>query len=186
MTRGEALRLLGLEEGATPEEINTAYKEAAQIMHPDRFADNKKLAARATEQFKSINEARDLLLSGSSSNSRRVYDSYSQYDAYDDSAQGGSAAQIRAQLNAINMARTQIVAQMDAIQDGFRLSFLFIGIGFIAFILRHPVIRAFGGTIDIYGIVRLVTDYFSLKSMKETLKKFDSQKAALEAELNKL
>ncbi|MDR0347439.1 MAG: J domain-containing protein [Coriobacteriales bacterium] len=62
MTRDEALRLLGLDEDATEADIKLAYKEMAQILHPDKYADNKKLAERATEQFKHVNEARELLL----------------------------------------------------------------------------------------------------------------------------
>ena len=46
MNRTEALRILGLDEDATPEDIKTAYKETAQILHPDRFASNKKLQER--------------------------------------------------------------------------------------------------------------------------------------------
>ena len=52
MNRTEALRILGLDDDATPEDVKTAYKETVQILHPDRFASNKKLQDRATEQFK--------------------------------------------------------------------------------------------------------------------------------------
>ena len=41
MNRLEALRALGLDEDATDEDIKTAYRETAQILHPDRFATNK-------------------------------------------------------------------------------------------------------------------------------------------------
>ena len=37
----EALRALGLDSDATPEDIKVAYRETAQILHPDRFAANK-------------------------------------------------------------------------------------------------------------------------------------------------
>ena len=43
MNRTEALRILGLDDDATPEDVKTAYKETVQILHPDRFATNKKL-----------------------------------------------------------------------------------------------------------------------------------------------
>ena len=40
MNRTEALRILGLDDDATPEDVKTAYKETVQILHPDRFASN--------------------------------------------------------------------------------------------------------------------------------------------------
>ena len=54
MNRKEALRILGLDDDATANDIKAAYKETAQILHPDRFASNKKLQDRATEQFKNV------------------------------------------------------------------------------------------------------------------------------------
>jgi len=64
MTREEALRLLGLDEDAVEADIKLAYRELAQILHPDKYADNKRLSDRATEQFKRINEAYQTLLGG--------------------------------------------------------------------------------------------------------------------------
>ena len=60
MNRTEALRILGLDDDATPEDVKTAYKETVQILHPDRFASNKKLQDRATEQFKNLQEAYEI------------------------------------------------------------------------------------------------------------------------------
>lgn len=78
MNRMEALRVLGLDGDATPEDIKVAYRETAQILHPDRFAANKKLQDRATEQFKHLQEAYDVLQRDATRTSRR-------------SASGGSA-----------------------------------------------------------------------------------------------
>lgn len=110
MNRLEALRALGLDEGATDEDIKTAYRETAQILHPDRFATNKKLQDRATEQFKNLQEAYDFLTSskgrrkaGGSSASAR-----STRAAYDD---------VDARLAGIAAARTQLVRQRDAVYD---------------------------------------------------------------------
>jgi hypothetical protein len=56
MTRREALRVLGLEEGASVEAINVAYRRLMAANHPDRGGSSY-LAAK-------INEARDILLPG--------------------------------------------------------------------------------------------------------------------------
>ncbi|MEI9993878.1 MAG: DnaJ domain-containing protein [Rhizomicrobium sp.] len=54
MTRAEALAVLGLEEGATEDDIKAAYLRLIQQNHPDRGGSNY-LAAK-------INEAKDVLL----------------------------------------------------------------------------------------------------------------------------
>ena len=66
MTREQALSVLGLKEGATADEIRLAYRELAQMLHPDKFADHKRLRERAEAQMRAINEARDVLLNSSS------------------------------------------------------------------------------------------------------------------------
>ena len=57
MTQDEALSVLGLKPGATRDEIQIAYRELAQMLHPDRFPDNAKLRARAEAQMRAVNEA---------------------------------------------------------------------------------------------------------------------------------
>lgn len=55
-------RVLGLEPGATLEEINQAYKDLAFIWHPDRIPkDNPRLQQKANEFLKELNTARDRL-----------------------------------------------------------------------------------------------------------------------------
>ena len=54
MSRADALAILGLREGATPEEIREAHRRLMRAAHPDRGGSDW-LAAR-------INEARDVLL----------------------------------------------------------------------------------------------------------------------------
>ncbi len=54
MTRREALEILGLQEGATREEIKESYKKLMKKAHPDKQG-SEWLAAK-------VNEARDILL----------------------------------------------------------------------------------------------------------------------------
>jgi curved DNA-binding protein CbpA len=57
-------KVLGLELGASLEEINKAYKTLAFVWHPDRFPqENQELIRSAAEKLKEINHARDLLRS---------------------------------------------------------------------------------------------------------------------------
>lgn len=58
-----ALAVLGLEYGATADEIREAYLRLAQIHHPDRFQHlNPDATARANETFRRIQEAYELLI----------------------------------------------------------------------------------------------------------------------------
>lgn len=50
--------ILGIDRNASPEEIKSAYRQAALKHHPDKNKDNK---AAAEEQFKKINEAYSVL-----------------------------------------------------------------------------------------------------------------------------
>ena len=56
MSHAEALEVLGLEEGASVEDINTAYKKMMARVHPDKGG-NDWMAAK-------INEAKRVLLDG--------------------------------------------------------------------------------------------------------------------------
>jgi len=60
----KSYKVLGLEPGASLEEVNQAYKDLAFIWHPDRIPqDNPRLRQKAEERLKEINHARDQLRS---------------------------------------------------------------------------------------------------------------------------
>ena len=88
-------KVLGLEPGASLEEVNQAYKDLVLIWHPDRLPqENERLIQKSVEKLQQINEARDSLRSyhrkrrqtpASTSQSNSAYprrDSYGGRNAY--------------------------------------------------------------------------------------------------------
>lgn len=51
------LQTLGLEAGASREDVKKAYRDLSKVWHPDRFAEDPTLQRRAEEQLKAINDA---------------------------------------------------------------------------------------------------------------------------------
>ncbi len=56
-----ALRILGLPPGASPTDIQTAWRDLAKVWHPDRFAHDERLRAKADENLSRINQAHEAL-----------------------------------------------------------------------------------------------------------------------------
>lgn len=56
-----AYRLLGLQPGATLDDVKTAYRDLAQVWHPDRFPENDRLRDKAIHNQQLINEAYTVL-----------------------------------------------------------------------------------------------------------------------------
>lgn len=76
--------ILGVGKTATAEEIKRAYRKLARKYHPDVNPGN----AKAEEQFKTLNEANEVL---SDSETREKYDQFGQY--WKQAAAGGAPAQ---------------------------------------------------------------------------------------------
>ncbi len=53
----QAYRVLGLHPGATLDEVKTAFRDLAQVWHPDRFPENDRLRDKAMQNQMLINEA---------------------------------------------------------------------------------------------------------------------------------
>lgn len=191
MTYDEALRLLGLDEDATEADIKIAYKEMAQILHPDKYADNKRLSERANEQFKLVNEAREVLL-GKRGASRR---GTRQGKAGASGAGAGAGASdeatiLRAKLAGIAAAKTQLTAQLDAELDRRRVGiYLTIG-GIIGMILgevfKMRFIEPLGGTALVWGVVQLFGSQATVKTIRQHLVELEKERKKCAKKLESL
>jgi len=103
--------VLGVEPGASDEEVKRAYRELARKYHPDNYADNP-LADLAQEKMKEINEAYDAINKGAASQQSYSQQTYSQgYQSYQ-STSNPTYAQIRRNINLgnIQVAEDQLTA----------------------------------------------------------------------------
>jgi DnaJ domain len=57
MTPAEALRTFELDDRCTPEQVRAAYRELVKVWHPDRFANDAGLRAKADRRLQEINRA---------------------------------------------------------------------------------------------------------------------------------
>ena len=64
MTRAEALRIFDLDDRRTQEEVRAAYRELVKVWHPDRFANDPGLRAKADRRLQDINRAYAVLQDG--------------------------------------------------------------------------------------------------------------------------
>ena len=55
--------ILGLKPNASQEEVNQAYRDLANVWHPDRFVGNPRLQKKAEEKIKEINAAYEFIKS---------------------------------------------------------------------------------------------------------------------------
>jgi uncharacterized protein YjbI with pentapeptide repeats len=62
--------LLGLDPGASPDQIKEAWRDLVQVWHPDRFGGNDRLQQKAQEKLKQINQAYEKLRNPQSASSR--------------------------------------------------------------------------------------------------------------------
>ena len=169
MTRDEALSVLGLSTGAGREEIAAAYRELAQMLHPDKYGDNKRLRERAEQQMRAINEARDVLLKGARSSARRP-------SAAQASSPASIAFEATARANAAETARLSVVAQLRTMRERRRSMLVMAGVAaVVAFVcLRMRFAGGLGATIgSIASMVAVwgVIDSVILSSQVDALQK---------------
>ena len=198
MNRTEALHILGLEDDATADDIKIAYRETVQILHPDKFAGNEKLQSRATEQFKRLQEAYDLLSSGASGgrggrgarsgSSSGASSSSGAARAWTEEVEYLTEAEIKARLAGIAAARAQLVAQRDTVSDERRNGLAMAAIGAVATLLtiRRPfgilgMIAAVAGTATVWGIIQFLGAQRNLNTLNEHLAKLTEERKEYEA-----
>lgn len=203
MNRNEALNILGLEDDATADDIKVAYRETVQILHPDKFAGNEKLQSRATEQFKRLQEAYELLSSGTGGRGRGRTSAGSSRAATSSAARSWTEtegdveveyvteAEIKARLAGIAAARAQLVAQRDTVTDERRNGLAMAGIGAVAafFTIRRPfgifgLIAAMAVPAAIWGIVQAVSAQKNLNTLNAHLAKLTEERKEYEALLD--
>ena len=185
MNRTEALKVLGLKEGATKAEIKTAYKEMAQILHPDKQGDNEKLRARAEEQFKQVNEAKDVLLNGNSHSPRgrggNTRASYEESERWEPTQANGSWS---TQLEQIAVARAQQVAMQDSLVERRNLGILLAAGGTIAaFLIRINIPQAIAVCVAATGLIQLISAFDQLGKVNRRLEELDRMRASIEAQM---
>lgn len=206
MNRTEALHILGLEDDATADDIKIAYRETVQILHPDKFAGNEKLQSRATEQFKRLQEAYDLLSSGAGGGrgGRSGRGARSGSSSGASSSSGAARAwtevedgveveyltedEIKARLAGIAAARAQLVAQRDTVSDERRNGLAMAAIGAVATLLtiQRPfgilgMIAAVAGTATVWGIIQFLGAQRNLNTLNEHLAKLTEERKEYEA-----
>ena len=57
------IEILGLKPNASQEEVNQAYRDLANVWHPDRFVGNPRLQKKAEEKIKEINASYEYIKS---------------------------------------------------------------------------------------------------------------------------
>ena len=198
MNRNEALHILGLNDDASADDIKIAYRETVQILHPDKFAGNEKLQTRATEQFKRLQEAYELLCSNtgrrgrgssssSASNTSGAARSWTETEG-DVEVEYVTEDEIRARLAGIAAARAQLVAQRDTVSDERRNGLVMAGIAAVAafFTIRRPfgimgVIAAMAVPAAIWGVVQAIGAQRNLNTLTAHLDQLTEERKEYEA-----
>ncbi|MDM8246762.1 J domain-containing protein [Collinsella tanakaei] len=168
MTRDEALSVLGLKSDASRDQIAIAYRELVQMLHPDKYGDNKRLRARAEQQMRAINEARDVLLKGTRTSRRPSSATASAASPV------AIAYEATARANAAETARLSVVADARTLRKRRRSMLTMAAIAAVVAFLFSRLRGGFGATIFSIGsmvAVWGVVDAALLSSQIDALQK---------------
>lgn len=109
--------VLEINQGATEEDIKTAYKKLAKKYHPDKYINNP-LADLAEEKFKEVSEAYNYLLKNGTNGSSSSYSSGSNYQNTYQGSQSSSNQEfqkVRQYINSRNINEAERI--LDQIRD---------------------------------------------------------------------
>lgn len=108
--------VLGINEGASDDEIKRAYREQVKKYHPDQYQDNP-LSKLAEDKLREVNEAYEYL-TGKGGKTTRSSNGWSGSSSYAGGGRGtgeGSFRQIRLYINSGNIAAAE--EMLEAMQD---------------------------------------------------------------------
>lgn len=117
--------VLGIQKGASKDEIKKAYRELAKKYHPDKYVDNP-LNDLAAEKFREVQEAYETLMNDNGGNYNHSYSSnnYGNTDNYSSVRSYIHARRFQEAINMLNSIQTR-----DA-QWHYLISICYIGIGY--------------------------------------------------------
>lgn len=111
--------VLGIREGAGPDEIKRAYKELVKKYHPDQYSNNP-LSDLAEEKLKEINQAYDYLMKQQQTESqtyaRSQQNGYNGYSGGGDTSRG-SYDQVRSLINMGNIKAAEDILERISNRD---------------------------------------------------------------------
>lgn len=199
MTVSEAWTVLGLAPGAPREDITAAYRELAQMLHPDKYGDNKRLRARAEQQMRAINEARDLLLKNSrtaagsagtcSGSARRASQSGGPAAGSASSSRSSRSSRMRAaaaaRAQAAETARLTVVAQVRTLRETRRRAVTFVVVGLIGMMIAVRLrgsLRLLGfpimSTLAVWGVVDIISTSGQIVTLQDRARELQSDRDA--------
>lgn len=108
--------VLGVDPGASDEEIKKVYRELARKYHPDNYQDNP-LADLAEEKMKAINEAYDAITRARSGGSGSAQTQQQYQRSYQQTAGNSLYAQVRQYINLGNLAQAEQLLRTAPHQD---------------------------------------------------------------------
>lgn len=175
-----------------------------QILHPDKFAGNEKLQNRATEQFKRLQEAYDLLSSGAGGGrGGRGARSGSSSGASSSSGAARAWTEVEDGVEVEYLTEAEIKARLaghrpppapswwpssDTVSDERRNGLAMAAIGAVATLLtiRRPfgilgMIAAVAGTATVWGIIQFLGAQRNLNTLNEHLAKLTEERKEYEA-----